>query len=163
MARFIRSFPLILVILGTSLILFARGNQSGKAGQVSYEKEIITLPGAKSSGLPFSSAVKVGNTMFLSGVIGTDLKTNELVSQDAGDQTRQCLEKLKSILIQGGMNLGDAVSATVYLTDLNDYDAMNKTYATYFPANPPARACVQVAKLVRGAKVEISMIAMKAK
>ena len=61
------------------------------------------------------------------------------------------------------MNLGDAVSATVYLTDLNDYDAMNKTYATYFPANPPARACVQIAKLVRGAKVEISMIAMKAK
>ena len=94
MARFIRSFPLILVILGTSLILFARENQSGKAGQISYGKEIITLPGAKSSGLPFSSAVKVGNTMFLSGVIGTDLKTNELVSQDAGDQTRQCLEKL---------------------------------------------------------------------
>ena len=163
MARFIRSFPLILVILGTSLILFGRGSQSGKTGQVFYEKEIITLPGAKSSGLPFSSAVKVGNTMFLSGVIGTDLKTNELVSQDAGDQTRQCLEKLKSILIQGGMNLGDAVNATVYLADLNDYDAMNKAYATYFTANPPARACVQVAKLVRGAKVEISMIALKAK
>ena len=163
MARFIRSFPLILVILGTSLILFGRGSQSDKAGQVSSGKEIITLPGVKSSGLPFSSAVKVGNTMFLSGVIGTDLKTNELVSQDAGDQTRQCLEKLKSILIQGGMNLGDAVNATVYLADLNDYDTMNKAYATYFTANPPARACVQIAKLVRGAKVEISIIAIKAK
>ena len=163
MAGFIRSLTLILVILGTSLILFARGSQSGKAGQASYAKEIITLPGAKTSGLPFSSAVKFGNTMFLSGVIGTDLKTNELVSQDVGDQTCQCLEKLKSILIQGGMNLGDAVNATVYLTDLNDYDAMNKAYAAYFTDNPPARACVQVAKLVRGAKVEISMIAMKAK
>lgn len=163
MARFIGGFTLILVILGTSTILLVQGNQSGKAGQVSYGKEIITLPGAKSSGLPFSSAVKCGNTMFLSGVIGTDLKTNELVSQDVGDQTRQCLEKLNSILIQGGMNLGDAVNATVYLTDLNDYDAMNKAYATYFAANPPARACVQIAKLVKGAKVEISMIAIKAK
>jgi len=163
MSRFIRSFTLIQVILGTSLILIAQGSQSGKADQGSYGKEIISLPGAKTSGLPFSSAVKFGNTMFLSGVIGTDLKTNELVSQDVGDQTRKCLEKLKSILFQGGMNLSDAVNATVYLTDLNDYDAMNKVYATFFIDNPPARACVQTAKLIKGAKIEISMIAMKAK
>ena len=59
------------------------------------------------------------------------------------------------------MDLGNAVSATVYLTDLKDYDEMNKAYGAYFLKDPPARACVQVANLVRGAKVEISMIAAR--
>jgi 2-iminobutanoate/2-iminopropanoate deaminase len=121
------------------------------------------MPGAKTTGLPFSSAIKVGNMMFVSGVIGTDVKTNKLVSDDVADQTKVCLEKLKSIIAKGGMYLADVVNCTVYLTDINDYDVMNKVYGTYFPTDPPARACVQVAKLVRGAKVEISLIATKAK
>jgi 2-iminobutanoate/2-iminopropanoate deaminase len=91
------------------------------------------------------------------------LKTNDLVSPDAGEQTRQCLEKLKLVLAQGGMDMGDVVNATVYLSDVNDYEAMNKVYSTYFPSDPPARACVQVGKLVKGAKVEIAMVAWKVK
>ncbi len=163
MHRFAKGGSIVLVILGVSLVPFGHGRQVPPAAGDLASKEIISIPGAKSTGLPFSSAVKVGNLMFVSGVVGTDVKTNILVSDDVADQTRVCLEKLKSVIAKGGMDLADAVNCTVYLTDINDYDAMNKVYGTYFPVNPPARACVQVAKLVRGAKVEISLIAMKAK
>ncbi len=162
MRRFAKGGFIVLVILGASLVPFGHGRQVPQAAGDLASKEIISLPGAKSTGLPFSSAVKVGNMMFVSGVVGTDVKTNTLVSDDVADQTRVCLEKLKSVVAKGGMDLSDAVNCTVYLSDINDYDAMNKVYGTYFPADPPARACVQVAKLVRGAKVEISLIATKA-
>jgi 2-iminobutanoate/2-iminopropanoate deaminase len=163
MIRFMKIFSVILLVVGVVLIVFGHGSQLGKTAPASPGKEIITLPGAKPSGLPFSSAVKVGNMMFVSGVVGTDVKTSQLISDDVADQTRLCLEKLKAVVTQGGMDLADAVNCTVYLADINDYDAMNKVYATFFPTGPPARACVQVAKLVRGAKVEISMIAIKAR
>ena len=163
MHRFTKSLLILLPVLGASLIPSAHGSQVQTTAAALATKEIITMPGAKTTGLPFSSAVKVGNMMFVSGVIGTDVKTNKLVSDDVADQTKVCLEKLKSIIAEGGMYLADVVNCTVYLTDINDYDVMNKVYGTYFPADPPARACVQVAKLVRGAKVEISLIATKAK
>ena len=163
MVRFMRSLCVILLFPGVALIVLGHGSQLGKTAPPSPGKEIISLPGAKPSGRPFSSAVKVGNMMFVSGVIGSDVKTNQLISDDVADQTRLCLEKLKAVVTQGGMNLADAVNCTVYLADINDYDEMNKVYATFFPTDPPARACVQVAKLVRGAKVEISMIALKAR
>ncbi|MCX6570630.1 MAG: Rid family detoxifying hydrolase [Candidatus Aminicenantes bacterium] len=163
MFSFTKNSFIILLVLGTSLITFGHGNPVQTTGLASAAKEIISMPGAKTTGLPFSSAVKVGNVMFVSGVIGTDVKTNQLVSDDVVDQTRLCLEKLKSVINQGGMSLADVVNCTVYLTDINDYDAMNKVYATFFPSDPPARACVQVAKLVRGAKVEISFIAANSK
>jgi len=89
-----------------------------------------------------------------------DPETNEL-SPDIGEQTKQCLENLGLILRQADMDYSDAVRCTVYLADLEDYAAMNKAYTAFFPEDPPARACVQVAGLVRGAKVEISMIAAK--
>lgn len=162
MSRSTTALLFILLLLGWLFIPLGHGGETGAAPGRS-DKRIITMPGSTSSGLPFSSAVQAGNIMFVSGVVGTDLKTNKLVSDDVADQTRMCLEKLRSIVVQGGMELSDAVNCTVYLTDINDYDAMNKVYATYFPKEPPARACVQVAKLVRGAKVEISLIAEKAR
>lgn len=163
MFRFTKSLFIILPFLGAVLIPLGHSSQVQTTPLGFASKEIISMPGAKTSGLPFSSAVKVGNVLFVSGVIGTDVKTNQLISDDVADQTRLCLEKIKTVVTQGGMNLADAANCTVYLADINDYDAMNKVYATFFPTAPPARACVQVAKLVRGAKVEISMIAMKAK
>jgi 2-iminobutanoate/2-iminopropanoate deaminase len=122
-------------------------------------KQILLPPNLKPSSRPYSAGVKVGNMVFLSGVLGTHVNTNELVSPDVSGQTRQCLEKFKAVLSQAGMDLGDAVSVMVYLADLRDYDEMNKVYSTYFPKDPPARACVQAGALLMGAKVEISMIA----
>jgi 2-iminobutanoate/2-iminopropanoate deaminase len=99
--------------------------------------------------------------LFLSGVIGSDPKTGELVSDDVAEQTKACMERLKIVLEQAGMDFSDVVRGTVFLVDINDYTAMNKVYGSYFKKDPPARACVQTAKLVRDAKVEISMIAIK--
>jgi 2-iminobutanoate/2-iminopropanoate deaminase len=155
-----RTIIFAVVIAAALLAGFGIGQKSDSV-KPDLDREILALPGARPSALPFSSGVRVGNFVFLSGMIGTDLKTNELVSPDVGGQTRQCLEKIKQVLNQAGMDLGNAVSASVYLTDLKDYDEMNKAYGAYFPKNAPARACVQVANLVRGAKVEISVIAAK--
>jgi 2-iminobutanoate/2-iminopropanoate deaminase len=83
------------------------------------------------------------------------------VSDDVAEQTKTCMERLKIVLEQAGMDFSDVVRGTVFLADINDYAAMNKVYASYFKKDPPARACVQVARLVRDAKVEISMIAIK--
>jgi len=163
MAKNLKANFVFWVVLMMIIFLEGISGLTGKNSENQGKKEIIVLPGTSSSVLPFSSAVKAGNFMFLSGVIGTDLKTNDLVSPDAGEQTRQCLEKLKLVLAQGGMDMGDVVNATVYLSDVNDYEAMNKVYSTYFPSDPPARACVQVGKLVKGAKVEIAMVAWKVK
>ncbi len=148
---------LILVVLVASLFLFGSSNGEQKV----LKKEVITLPGAPPSDLPYSPGIKVGNMLFLSGVIGSDPKTGELVSDDVGEQTKACMERLEIVLEQAGMDFSDVVRGTVFLADINDYAAMNKVYGSYFKKDPPARACVQIAKLVRDAKVEISMIAIK--
>jgi 2-iminobutanoate/2-iminopropanoate deaminase len=136
-------------------------SQTQEHDQAAVKKEIIQAALGVPPGLPFSTAVKFGNFVFLSGILGTDLKTSELVSPDVGEQTKQCMETLGLILRQAKMDYSDVVSCTVYLTDLNDYSEMNKAYSAYFPKDPPARTCVQVTKLVRGAKVELSFIAAK--
>jgi 2-iminobutanoate/2-iminopropanoate deaminase len=153
---------LILIVLITGGLLLMGYNNNYNKDQAMPKREVIKTPGTHPAGLPFNPAIKVGNIMFLSGTIGSDAKTQEVVSDDIEEQTRQTMENLKTILKQGGMDFSDVVRATVYLTDLNDYEGMNKVYWSYFKnIEPPARACVEVAKLVKKAKVEISMIAIK--
>lgn len=153
--------PTVIFFLIFVSFIFISVGISSYSDQAALKKETIRIPGTAPSGLPFSPAVKFGNLLFLSGVVGTDPETGELVSPGIGEQTKQCLELVGLILRQAKMNFSDVVSCTVYLADLSDYTEMNKAYAAYFPEDPPARACVQVAALVRGAKVEISMIAAK--
>jgi len=148
-----------LFILITGLFLCFSFCRTTDLEEVVTVKEVIEMEGAE--GLPFSSAVKFGNLLFLSGAIGVDPKTNEVVSPDVGEQTKQCLERVGQILHRVDMDYSDVVNCTVYLTDLDDYAEMNKAYSAFFPEDPPARACVQVSRLVRGVKVEISMIAAK--
>lgn len=152
---------IVILFLATILFFSMRLSHPREQDQAALKKEIIKAPLGVPAGLPFSTAVKFGNFVFLSGLLGTDLKTSELVSPDVGEQTKQCLETLGLILRHAKMDYGDVVSCTVYLTDLDDYSEMNKAYSPYFPKDPPARTCVQVAKLVRGAKVELSFIAAK--
>jgi 2-iminobutanoate/2-iminopropanoate deaminase len=152
----------IVVLFLTAMLFFSvRLSQTQEHDQEAVKKEVIQAALGVPAGLPFSTAVKFGNFVFLSGILGTDLKTSELVSPDVGEQTKQCMETLGLILRQAKLDYSDVVSCTVYLTDLNDYSEMNKAYSAYFPKDPPARTCVQVAKLVRGAKVELSFIAAK--
>ena len=109
---------------------------------------------------PYSQAVNNGGLGFVSGQLPIDCETGEFVSDDVSDQTRQSLENIKSILADVGYGMDRILKTTVYLQDMNDFSAMNQVYETYFTAPYPARAAFQVAKLPKGAKVEIEAVAM---
>jgi enamine deaminase RidA (YjgF/YER057c/UK114 family) len=119
-----------------------------KSSQNKIEKQILLCPALNPSSHPYSAGVKVGNMVFLSGVLDTEINSNKFVSSDVTGQTCQCLNKLRIVLNQAGMDLSDAVSVIVFLADLGDYDEMNKAYIAFFPKDPPARACIQAGSLL---------------
>lgn len=110
---------------------------------------------------PYSQAVQVGNMLYLSGQIGLDPQTGELVDGGVEAETRRTMENLEAVLAAAGFSMGDVVEAEVFLADLGDYAAMNEVYGSYFDETPPARAAVQVARLPRDARVEIKLTAVK--
>lgn len=122
------------------------------------EKEVLDVPGAV-AGLPFSPAVKVGNIIYLSGVLGNKMGTRTLVPGGIGPETRQTLLNMKSILEAAGSSLEDVFKCTVFLADIQDYEAMNKEYAAVFRVEPPARSTIAGSGLALGARVEIECMA----
>lgn len=122
-------------------------------------KQIIRTPEAPAAIGPYSQAVRVGDLVFLSGQIPLDPKTGQVVTGDTAVQTRRVMENLGAVLQAAGTSFAEVVRATIYLVDLGDFALVNEVYGTYFPADPPARATVQVAALPRGASVEIDLIA----
>lgn len=112
---------------------------------------------------PYSQAVRVGNVYYLAGKIGVTDSTRTLTSGRAAAETRNVLEAFRALLTEQGLSFTDVVQATVYLADIADYGEMNQVYAQYFPTNPPARETVAVSGIVSGARVEISLIAVRAK
>jgi reactive intermediate/imine deaminase len=123
------------------------------------DRQVLHGPG-EVRGLPFSSAVRVGNMLYLSGQIGNRPGTRELADTGIAGQTRQALENIKALLASAGSSLDRAVKCTVFLTDVKDYAAMNAVYATYFPKDPPARSTVAGSGLALGARVEIECLAV---
>lgn len=105
---------------------------------------------------PYSPAVKLGDFVYVSG----QLPLNEKGEIEAGveNQTRACLENMKKLLAVSNLELRHVVKTTVFMTDLNEFDKMNAVYAEYFKAPYPARSCVQVAALPKGANVEIEAL-----
>lgn len=125
------------------------------------KKEIIYTNEAPEPIGPYSQAVRYGNLLFVSGQIAINPKTNEMNNSDIEEETRQVMENIKSILKSAGMEMKNILKATIYLVDLNDFKKVNDIYGEYFEKNPPAGETVQVAKLPKGARVEISVIAGK--
>ena len=123
------------------------------------DRQVLHGPGGV-RGLPFSSAVRVGNMLYLSGQIGNVPDTRQLADTGIAGQTRQALENLRAVLASAGSSLERAVKCTVFLTDIKDYAAMNTVYATYFPKDPPARSTVAGSGLALGARVEIECLAV---
>lgn len=123
------------------------------------DKQIIQMPGG-SLGLPFSTAVRVGNVIYLSGQVGTKPGTRELAAGGVGPETRQTLENIKQTLQYAGSAMDRVVKCTVFLKDIADYAAMNEVYATFFPKDPPARSTVAGSGLALGARVEIECMAL---
>lgn len=108
---------------------------------------------------PYSQAVRSGGFLFCSGQIPLDPATGKMVEGGIEAQTERVLRNLEAVLAAGGASLAAIVKTTVYLADLGDFPAMNAVYGKFFPADPPARATVQAAKLPAGARVEIDAIA----
>ena len=124
------------------------------------EKTVIeTAEGPKAIG-PYSQAVKSGNLVFVSGQLPFDPAGKIDYSKlDVTTQTKRVIDNIALTLSAGGMTLQDVVSATVYVTDINDFAAVNAVYASYFKPPYPARTFVEVSNLLRGVKVEITVIA----
>ncbi|OYT70900.1 MAG: hypothetical protein CFK52_09755 [Chloracidobacterium sp. CP2_5A] len=108
---------------------------------------------------PYAQAARVGDFLFTSGQIPLDPVTMDIVGDDVATQTRQVLANLAAVLRAAGGDLSSVVKTTVFLKDMNDFQAMNEVYATFFPSAPPARSTVEVARLPRDARVEIECIA----
>jgi 2-iminobutanoate/2-iminopropanoate deaminase len=131
-------------------------DDDGDAGKV-----VISTPLAPAAIGPYSQAIRVGRTVYVSGEIGKDPMTGQFTGPSIGDQTDQALKNVAAILAAAGLTLDNVVATTVYLLDVNDFAGMNAAYASFFTKPFPARATIQVAALpTKGALVEISAIAV---
>jgi len=112
---------------------------------------------------PYCQAIlaRPGDVLFSAGQIPLDAATGEMVAGGVKEQTRQVLENLKAVLRQAGFDLSDVVKTTVYMASLQEFGSMNQIYAEYFSEPHPARSCVEVKALPKGALVEIDVIAVK--
>jgi reactive intermediate/imine deaminase len=118
----------------------------------------VSTPDAPGAIGTYSQAVKAGNTVYLSGQIPLDPRTMELVAGDVETQIRRVFDNLRAVARAAGGDLGNAVKVNVYLTDLGNFQTVNKVMAEYFAEPYPARAAVGVAALPRGAAVEIDAV-----
>ena len=109
---------------------------------------------------PYSQAIRCGQFIFASGQAALDPASGELVGEDIQAQTHRTLQNLQAVLSSAGTSFANVVKTTVFLTRMNDFQAMNAVYATYFSDVPPARSTVAVAELPKQALVEIECIAL---
>lgn len=121
-------------------------------------RAIISTPAAPEAIGPYSQAVKVGSTVWLSGQIPLNPESMELVHGDITDQARQVFHNLAAVAEAAGGSLDNAVKITIYLTNLADFAAVNEVMAGFFREPYPARACVQVTALPRGADIEVEAV-----
>lgn len=144
----IRLIAVVLLVAG-----MAAAQQTGR----SHLKSKL----AQERHLPFSSGVLVGDTLYIAGTTGVDPTTKGPVSVE--DEARMAMDHVKEVVEQAGMKMDDIVSFQVYCTDLDNYDAFNKVYATYYHGDFPARAFIGVPKLLFGARFEVMGIAVRQK
>lgn len=117
--------------------------------------EFINSPDSRKLGLPFSDAVRVDNMVILSGQLGVDASTFQLVNRGIVPETRQIFSNMSAILKQAGGSLDDVVKCTVMMADIAEWPKFNEIYVTYFPQNKPARSAFQAAGLALNARVEM--------
>lgn len=125
------------------------------------ERRVITSTAAPKPIGPYSQAIQAGHTLYLSGQLGLDPATGELVLGGIEREARKALENCRAILREAGFDLEEVVQVQVLLEDMDDYAAFNRVYAEFFPRHPPARAAFEVSDLPRNARVEIVMTAVK--
>jgi 2-iminobutanoate/2-iminopropanoate deaminase len=124
-------------------------------------RRVIQPEKTPNTGLPYSAGILAGNTLYISGHLGRDPVTANLVRGGIEAETRQSLANIREVLRAAGMDFKDVASVTVFLTSFEDFPTFNAVYREFFPKDPPARATVQVAALNVGARIELQMIAVR--
>jgi 2-iminobutanoate/2-iminopropanoate deaminase len=125
-------------------------------------RKVITSKNAPAPIGPYSHAVHAGNLLFVSGQVAKHPQTGELMLDNVKAETKQIMENIGGILADAGMSFEDVCKTTIFLTDMNDFAAVNEVYGSYFTGNYPARETVQVSKLPLNVNVEISVTCVKA-
>ena len=123
------------------------------------KKQAVRTDKAPAAIGPYEQGIRVGDFLFTSGQIALDPASGEMLHGEIEHETEQTLRNVEAILKADGLSLNDVVKTTVYLEDLGHFTRMNQVYEKFFLTNKPARACVQVAALPKGAKVEMDAVA----
>jgi 2-iminobutanoate/2-iminopropanoate deaminase len=152
---------LLLVVATLFLItpLLAADVHANTPAKAAAKRRYINLPG-KNPSLPFSDAVIVGDTMYLSGRIGIDPKTGQAPA-DIDQEIKLLLDGVKAVLAEGGMTMDDLVSVQIFCPDLSLFDKFNAAYRTYFKGELPARAFIGSGPILRGGHFEVVGVARK--
>ena len=143
------------IILKVMIVLTFLFTHSAIAGGPDVEYYAVSVD----MQLPFSEAVRVDHTLYLSGQLGFDSATGKLVEGGIKAETRQTLENIKATLEKHGSSMAEVVKCTVFLADIKEWAAMNEVYVGYFSSNPPARSALGSSGLALGARTEIECIA----
>jgi len=124
-------------------------------------KDVIRTEGAPGAVGPYSQAIRAAGCVWVSGQIPLDPASGTMVAGDIRAQARQSLKNVAAVLEAAGSGMDRVIRATVYLVDMDDFAAVNEEYACWFDEQPPARACVAVSELPKGARVEIDAVALE--
>jgi 2-iminobutanoate/2-iminopropanoate deaminase len=124
-------------------------------------REIFSIPGAPKPIGPYSQAVKINGTLYVSGQIPLNPQTGELVLSSIEDATHRVMQNIQALVEEAGMSMKDIVKASIFIKDMGQFALINGVYAQYFDADFPARETVQVAELPMGVPIEISCIAIE--
>lgn len=141
-------------------IILSLAVAAGAFAHDTTRERIVDDEGAP-AGLPFSNAVRVGDTLYIAGHLGLDAKT-QMPPADAQDEARLVLDGVKATVEKAGFTMNDLVSVTVFCSDLSQYEAFNGVYRGYFSGGFPARAFIGSGTLIRGARFEVLGVAVRA-
>ncbi len=125
------------------------------------EKKIIMTNAAPAPIGPYSQAVQAAGTLYVSGQIPLNPATGELVVGSIEEETEMVMRNIEAVLQEAGYQFSDVVKSSIFIKDMDQFGQINAVYGQYFSSNPPARETVQVARLPKDVRVEISVIAVK--
>jgi 2-iminobutanoate/2-iminopropanoate deaminase len=132
-----------------------------KKGVIGMELKSIQTDKAPAAIGPYSQGITAGSLVFVSGQLGLNPETGELVSSEFAQQAHQALENLNQIVLAAGCDLSRVVAVDVFLTDMGKFAEFNQIYQQYFSEHRPARAVVEVSSLPKGAQLEIKCVACR--
>lgn len=125
------------------------------------DKKKFFIPGAPPPIGPYSPALLVNDTLYISGQVPINIESGNLITENIELATHQVLRNIKALLAEADMTLENVVKCTIFMTDLNEFQKMNAVYASYFEGDAPARETVEISRLPMDATIEISCIAVK--